>query len=175
MGLWPPKCTGPWAHLFDVTGITSAETRSIKLRLVDAARGPWHYIPHRLLKKRPTFNVRFFLKKAHPSVYKALSPVPTNKFSLSSFFVGIARLYASTSFPCCAYRRAMFHCLYWLESEQTSFLKIEPRQGQVRSGQVLGYTPEQRVAAFTLRRYSFSHRLAIAQADAKPAMPVSFR
>ena len=38
-----------------------------------------------------------------------------------------------------------------------------------RPGQVLGHTPEQRVAASTLRRYSFRLRLAIAQADARPA------
>ena len=46
---------------------------------------------------------------------------------------------------------------------------------QVRSGQVWEHTPEQRVAASTLRRYSFGLRLAIAQADARPAMPASFR
>ena len=39
---------------------------------------------------------------------------------------------------------------------------------QVRSGQVGGYTPEQRVAASTLRRYSFGLRLAIAQTDTRP-------
>ena len=33
---------------------------------------------------------------------------------------------------------------------------------QVRSGQVWGHTPEQRVAASNLRRYSFGLRLAIA-------------
>ena len=43
------------------------------------------------------------------------------------------------------------------------------------SGQVWGHTPEQRVAASTLRRYSFFLRLAIAQADARPVMPISFR
>ena len=61
------------------------------------------------------------------------------------------------------------------------------------SGQVWGHTPGQRVAASTLRRYSFdTHRpgrrqarhanilqiglrLAIAQADARPVMPKSFR
>ena len=43
------------------------------------------------------------------------------------------------------------------------------------SGQVWGYTPEQRVAGSTLQRYSFGLRLAIAQADARPAMPVSLR
>ena len=42
-------------------------------------------------------------------------------------------------------------------------------------GQVWGHTPEQRVAASTLRRYSFGLRLAIAQADARPVMPASFR
>ena len=42
----------------------------------------------------------------------------------------------------------------------------------VRSGQVWGHTPEQRIAASTLQRYSFGLRLAIAQADARPA---SFR
>ena len=47
--------------------------------------------------------------------------------------------------------------------------------GQVRSGQVWEHTPEQRVAASILRRYSFGLRLAIAQADARPAMPASFR
>ena len=44
-----------------------------------------------------------------------------------------------------------------------------------RSGQVWGHTPEQRVAASTLRRYSFGLRLAIAQADARPVIPISFR
>ena len=34
--------------------------------------------------------------------------------------------------------------------------------GQVRSGQAWRHTPEQRVAASTLRRYSFGLRLAIA-------------
>ena len=40
------------------------------------------------------------------------------------------------------------------------------------SGQVWG---EQRVAASTLRRYSFGLHLAIAQADARPVMPISLR
>ena len=43
-----------------------------------------------------------------------------------------------------------------------------------RSGQVWGHTPQQRVAASTLRRYDFGLRLATAQADAGPAMPISF-
>ena len=43
-----------------------------------------------------------------------------------------------------------------------------------RSCQVWGHTPEQRVAASTLRRYS-GLRLAIAKADGSPAMPASFR
>ena len=44
-------------------------------------------------------------------------------------------------------------------------------KGQVKVWE--GDIPEQRVAASTLlRRYSFSLRLAIAQADARPAMPV---
>ena len=46
---------------------------------------------------------------------------------------------------------------------------------QVRSGQVWGHTPEQRVAASTLRRYFSGLRLAIAQADARPVMLISFR
>ena len=46
---------------------------------------------------------------------------------------------------------------------------------ECRSGQVWGHTPEQRVAVSTLRRHSFGLRLAIAQADVRPAMPVSFR
>ena len=46
---------------------------------------------------------------------------------------------------------------------------------QVGLGQISGHTPVQRVAASTLRRYSFSLRLAIAQADARPAMPASLR
>ena len=53
--------------------------------------------------------------------------------------------------------------------------EVEIFEKKVRSGQVWGYTPEQRVTASTLRRYSFGHRLAIAQADARPAMPVFFR
>ena len=44
-----------------------------------------------------------------------------------------------------------------------------------RSGQAWGHTLKQRAAASTLRRYSFDLRLAIAQADARPAMPASFR
>ena len=40
--------------------------------------------------------------------------------------------------------------------------------------QVWGHTPEQRVAASTSRRYSFVLYLAIAQADARPVMPISF-
>ena len=44
-----------------------------------------------------------------------------------------------------------------------------------RSGQVWGHTPEQRVAASTLRRYSFSLRLTIAQAVARPFMPLTLR
>ena len=42
------------------------------------------------------------------------------------------------------------------------------------SGQVWRYTPGQRVAASTLRRYSFGLRLAIAQVDARPVMSISF-
>ena len=48
----------------------------------------------------------------------------------------------------------------------------------VRSGQfsqAWRHTPEQRVAASTLRRHSFGLRLTIAQADARPARPASFR
>ena len=37
-----------------------------------------------------------------------------------------------------------------------------------RSGQVWGHTPEQRVAASTLRRYCFEIRLAIAHAEPRP-------
>ena len=44
---------------------------------------------------------------------------------------------------------------------------------KVRSGQVWGHTPEQRVAASTLQRYSLGLRLAIAQADARPVIHVS--
>ena len=43
---------------------------------------------------------------------------------------------------------------------------------QVRSGQVWGHTPEQRVATSTLRRYSFVLRLAITQVDARPVMSI---
>ena len=55
--------------------------------------------------------------------------------------------------------------------------KAPRKRAQLRSGQgqVWGHTPEQRVAASTLRRSSFGLRLAIAQADARPAMPASFR
>ena len=52
---------------------------------------------------------------------------------------------------------------------------VADRYCSVRSGQVWGHTPEQRVAASTLRRSSLGLRLAIAQADARPAMPASFR
>ena len=45
--------------------------------------------------------------------------------------------------------------------------------GQI--GRVWGHTPKQRIAASTLRRYSFGLRLIIAQADARPVMPASFR
>ena len=45
----------------------------------------------------------------------------------------------------------------------------------VRSGQIWKHTPEQRVAVSTLRRYSLGLRLHIAQADARTAMPESFR
>ena len=43
------------------------------------------------------------------------------------------------------------------------------------SGQVWGHTPQQCVGASTQRRYSFGLHLAIAQAGAMPAMPMSFR
>ena len=46
---------------------------------------------------------------------------------------------------------------------------------EIRSGKVWEHTPEERVAASTLPRYFFGLRLAIAQADARPAMPASFR
>ena len=42
-------------------------------------------------------------------------------------------------------------------------------------GQVWGHTPEQRVAAFTSRPYTFGLRQVIIQADAKSAMTVYFR
>ena len=45
----------------------------------------------------------------------------------------------------------------------------------VTSGQVWGHAPEQRVAASTLRGYSFGLRLAIAQAVARLAMSVTLR
>ena len=44
-----------------------------------------------------------------------------------------------------------------------------------RAGHVCGHMSEQRVAASTLRQYSFGLRLPIDQADARPAMPVSFK
>ena len=44
-----------------------------------------------------------------------------------------------------------------------------------KSGQVWRRTPEQRVAASTLRRYTLGLRLAIAQADTRPVMPISLR
>ena len=62
------------------------------------------------------------------------------------------------------------------------FFSIDPTiapwpifQFLVRSGQVWRHTPEQRVAASTLRRYPLGLRLAIAQADARPDMPASLR
>ena len=39
----------------------------------------------------------------------------------------------------------------------------------------MGHTPEQRVAASALRRYSFGLRLAIAQADSGPFIPIFFQ
>ena len=44
-----------------------------------------------------------------------------------------------------------------------------------KSGQVWVHTPEQRVAASTLRQYPFGVRLAIAKTDARPAMPIFVR
>ena len=44
-----------------------------------------------------------------------------------------------------------------------------------KSSQAWGHTPELRVAASTLRRYSFGLRLAIAQAVARPALRMIFR
>ena len=41
--------------------------------------------------------------------------------------------------------------------------------------QVWGHTPEQRVAASTLRRYYFALRLAIAQAEVGPFISVSLK
>ena len=46
---------------------------------------------------------------------------------------------------------------------------------ELGQGQVWWHTPEQRVAAFTFRRYTFGLRLAVAQVDARPAMPISSR
>ena len=43
------------------------------------------------------------------------------------------------------------------------------------TGHVWEHTPEQRIAASTLRRHFLGLRLAIAQAEAKPVIPVSFR
>ena len=57
--------------------------------------------------------------------------------------------------------------------ERSNKLGVNDHSGQVRSGQVRGHTPQQCVAASTLRRYYFGLRLAIAQAKARPAMPVS--
>ena len=51
---------------------------------------------------------------------------------------------------------------------------VKCAETQCQIGQVWGHTPEQRVAASTLGRYSFGLRLTIAQVDARPAMPVSF-
>ena len=45
----------------------------------------------------------------------------------------------------------------------------------VRSGQVWGLVPKERVTAYILRLYPFGFRLAIAQAEARPVMPISFR
>ena len=42
-----------------------------------------------------------------------------------------------------------------------------------RSGQVWGQATEQRVDPSTFRRYTFGLRLAIAQADNAPTMPIS--
>ena len=63
----------------------------------------------------------------------------------------------------------------WLYDDIFSedFRRRQQNCGGDRSGQVWGHTPEQRVATSTLRRYSLSLRLAIAQADARPIMPVS--
>ena len=60
-----------------------------------------------------------------------------------------------------------------LVSDWSLFIGRVDRRNQ--EAQVWGHTPEQRIAASTLRRYSFGLRLAIAQADARPVMPVSLR
>ena len=61
------------------------------------------------------------------------------------------------------------------ERKETVFLCPDNEFQGLGSGQVWGHTPKQRVAASTLWRYSFGLRLAIAQADARPVMPISFR
>ena len=52
----------------------------------------------------------------------------------------------------------------------SAFRAVEPKSGLVRSGQVM-YGDIRGSSASTLRRYSFGLRLAIAQADARPARP----
>ena len=47
--------------------------------------------------------------------------------------------------------------------------------GDGRTSHIWGHTPEQRVAASTMRRYFFGFRLTIAQTVAYPVMLVSFR
>ena len=44
-------------------------------------------------------------------------PIQMSKFSLPTSLVGLARLYASTSFSCCAYIQAIFHCLYIMKRQ----------------------------------------------------------
>ena len=56
-----------------------------------------------------------------------------------------------------------------------NFISFWPEIYQLRSGQVWGHTPEQRVASSTSPRYSLGLLLAIAQANARIAMLVLFR
>ena len=68
--------------------------------------------------------------------------------------------------------RVHLYCNRYLWATRLQKFNPHQHETQVRYGGP--HTPERRVAASTLRRYSFGLRLTISQADARPVMTISF-
>ena len=130
--------------------------------------------------RRLIFCKNIFCKRMHCKKCPSFLGVVNHHKSFPWYFAFCSFFLLDFLSPGILFSKAILHGS-WLSIilENTSSLDSpHPRRHNVMtswSGQVWGHTPEQRVAASTLWRYFFVLRLAIAQTDARPVMPISFR
>ena len=130
-----------------------------------------HSFPHMSLMTNNRNLLVFFMAQANFYQTEIISNCPSSVQILqhfASYLPNVQQFVDTTQIQ----HTILFDTNKWQDS-RTSQSQILVISFWYRSG--MRNSPEQRVTASTLRRYSFVLRLAIAQADAMPVMPISFR